>query len=244
MPPGTISSGRGSARREMMAGTALIHVIDRSPMRSQKSLRWNRSSRTRQEPATSVDNNPTTSALMWNSGSGLKPRSSVPSSRCDATQRAVWSSFSSPNRTTLGAPVVPDEDRMTPPAPARCGAVAPGLVTGPSSRWSSAPSWTHSSPMSAAAGRSATTTSAPVRAIAAARPPLPSRGMEGSSGATQKPAAIAPRKASVNARGSLMARPMVVTPRGRAPPSLALHRSMRPSSSRKDMILPSRACST
>ena len=111
-----------------MAGTALIQVIDRRPMRSQKPLRWKRSSRTRLEPATNADSKPTTSALMWNSGSGLKPRSSGPSSRCDATLAAVCSSLSWPNRTTLGVPVVPDDDRTTPPAPARCGAVAPGRV--------------------------------------------------------------------------------------------------------------------
>ena len=116
MPRGTVSSGPSVLRRDTMAGTALIQVIDRRPMRSQKSLRWNRSSRTRLEPATSVDSTPTTSALMWNSGSGLKPRSSGPSSRCDATFLAVWSSLSWPNRTTLGGPVVPDEDSTTPPA--------------------------------------------------------------------------------------------------------------------------------
>ena len=43
-------------------------------------------------------------------------------------------------------------------------------------------------------------------------------GMEGSSGATQKPALTAPRKASANSMGSSTTRPMVVRPRARTPP--------------------------
>ncbi len=68
MPGGTVSPGPGSASREMMAGTALIQVMRRSAMSSQKPVRWNRSSRTRDDPATSVESRPTTSALMWKSG--------------------------------------------------------------------------------------------------------------------------------------------------------------------------------
>ncbi len=39
MRDGIVSSTPGSASREMMAGTALIHVICRSPIRFQKLVR-------------------------------------------------------------------------------------------------------------------------------------------------------------------------------------------------------------
>ena len=120
----------------MIAGTALIHVIDRRPMSSQKAVRWNRSSSTRLEPATSVDSRPTTSALMWKSGSGLKPRSSGPSSRCDATQRAVWSSLFLAQPDDLGRSGRARRGQDDAAGAGALGAVAPGRVTGPSSRCS------------------------------------------------------------------------------------------------------------
>ena len=185
-----------------MAGTALIQVIDRRPMRSQKPLRWNRSSRTRLEPATSVDSRPTTSALMWNSGSGLKPRSSGPSSRCDATPRAVCSSLSWPNRTTLGVPVVPDEDSTTPP---RRRAVAPSPRAGSRARPPGARGGpARSTPRRRRPGRVGRPARRPHR-CAPVPPPArrsPVTGMAGSSGATQNPALTAPRKASAKASGS------------------------------------------
>ncbi len=241
---GTDSSGPSVLRRETMAGTALIQVMERLAIRSQKPLRWNRSSRTRLDPATRADSRPTTSALMWKSGSGLNPRSSLSSWRCDATERAVWSSCTWLRRTTLGVPVVPDDERTTPPAPARCGAVAPGRVARPSSRCSRRSNSTHSVSIPAGAGWSASTRPTPVRDRATARPPLPLEGMDGLRGATQKPVLTAPRKASANATGSLMTRPMVVSPRARTPPSEARHRSMLRSSWRKDRDPAARACST
>ena len=138
MPRGTVSSGSSVLRRETMAGTALIHVIDRRPMRSQKPLRWNRSSRTRLEPATNADSSPTTSALMWNSGSGLKPRSSESELqvRRHAARRVeqlapgptgpLWASPSCPTRTArhprrrhAGAPSLPAGSRARPPGGSR-----------------------------------------------------------------------------------------------------------------------------
>ena len=107
---------RSSASREMMAGTALIHVTSRSPtMSAQKLVRWKRSSSTRDEPATSEESNATTSALMWKSGNGLKPRSSSVSWWWATTERAAWRSFAWPRRITFGRPVVPDEESTTPP---------------------------------------------------------------------------------------------------------------------------------
>ena len=125
----------------------------RRAMSSQKAVRWNRSSRTRQEPATSADSNPTTSALMWNRGSGLKPRSSGPSSmvRRHAGRRVEQLLLAQPD--DLGGPVVPDEDSTTPPAPARCGAVAPGRGhRRPASRRSMRSSSTHAASMPAGSG--------------------------------------------------------------------------------------------
>ena len=54
---------------EMIAGTALIQVIRRSAISSQKPRRLNLRSTARYAPACRVASSPTTSALTWNNGS-------------------------------------------------------------------------------------------------------------------------------------------------------------------------------
>src|SRR5579875_848444 len=59
---------------------------------------------------------------MWNSGSGLKPRSAGLSSLCRATPAATYSSWRSDSSTALGAPVEPEVSSSTePPVPAGTG---------------------------------------------------------------------------------------------------------------------------
>ena len=62
------ATGGSMARIVMIAGTALIQVICRAPISSQKPRRLNLRSTTRQAPADRVPSSPTTSALMWNRG--------------------------------------------------------------------------------------------------------------------------------------------------------------------------------
>ena len=66
-------AGRGAggsiARIEMIAGTALIQLIRRSAISSQKPRRLNLRSTARYAPARRVASSPTTSALTWNNGS-------------------------------------------------------------------------------------------------------------------------------------------------------------------------------
>ena len=53
----------------MIAGTALIQLIRRSAISSQKPRRLNLRSTARYAPARRVASSPTTSALTWNNGS-------------------------------------------------------------------------------------------------------------------------------------------------------------------------------
>ena len=115
-----------------MAGTALIQVIDRRLMRPQKPLRWKRSSRTRLELATNAES-------THDLGVDVEERERVEATvlrtelqvrrhaGCGVQQLVLAQA------DDLGRSVVPEEESTTPPAPARCGAVAPGRVTRPSS---------------------------------------------------------------------------------------------------------------
>ena len=59
-----------SASSPMMAGTRLSQVTSWAAAIAQNRRREKRLSTTSELPATSVDRTPTTSPLMWNSGSG------------------------------------------------------------------------------------------------------------------------------------------------------------------------------
>ena len=115
MPGGHVSSGPEFGQARDDGGDRVDPRDPALPMSSQKPVRWKRSSSTRHEPATRVESNPTTSALMWKSGSGLKPRSLGVSAVVGDHAHARCAAASWCRRTTLGGPVVPDEERTTPP---------------------------------------------------------------------------------------------------------------------------------
>ena len=115
-----------------IAGTALIQVTSRSASISQNPWRRNRRSTSSAAPACRLASRATTWALMWKSGSGLKPRSAGVSRLCRATARATCSSRSSVSSTALGAPVEPDVSSSTEPGCGR-GIPRPGGC-GPATR--------------------------------------------------------------------------------------------------------------
>ena len=230
-----------------MAGTALIHVIDRWPMRSQKARAV--------EPV-----------VEDQAGAGHQRRQQSDHLGVDVEERqrveaaVIRLELEVRRHTTRrveSSLLLAQPDDLGRPGRARRrqddaagdgaldGAVAPGRVTGPSLEVIEAVQF---DPVRRQSGRGGAVGHHHLGAGARhggrqARRCRPD-GIGGSSGATQKPAAMAPRKASANATGSLMARPTVVSPRARTPPSWARQRSMLPSSWRKDRTLPSRACST
>ena len=204
-----------------MAGTALIHVTRWRAMSAQKAVRWNRSSRTTVAPATSEASSPTTSALMWKSGSELKPRSVTESRWWRAMARAVWSSWRSVSRISLGVPVVPDVDRTSPPSAGRGVADIPEVDGVPRvGAHPGAPSGR------SASGRSKEPLRSTIQSVARpagagpvaqhdgrAHPAADGRqlasGAAGSSGAATRPAATTPRKTIEKSTASATAMPTV-----------------------------------
>ena len=157
-----------------MAGTALIQVIvapahqvpeAASGGTGRRGPGWSR------RPASRAG--PTTSALMWKSGSGLKPRSLGSSSMVAATRvRRVeqlvagptgppWASRSCPTRTADAASAGSWRRRR-----AGSGRTRPVLEV-----FEAVAVRSSSTPTPVGSGRSASTTSAPVHARAAASPP-------------------------------------------------------------------------
>ena len=199
---GAVSPSTGVASREMMAGTALIHVTSNSSTMRQNAVRWNRSSRTSEEPATSVDSSPTTSALMCQSGSGLNPRSERSRRLWSATSLATPSNCGVESVITFGAPVVPEEARTTPPS-----VVSP--LGSPSS--SASISSTSMRCQRNEAGAPGASTSLMTALSCKVRPrssTVVACWVEfGSSGATQRPAEMAARNHVAKVSGSLMASP-------------------------------------
>ena len=179
--PGTATGG-SMARIVMIAGTALIQVICRVPISSQKPRRLNLRSTTRQAPAARVPSSPTTSALMWNSGRQQYPRSAGVSRWCAATAAATWVSWSSRSRMPFGVPVVPLVHRKIPPRPVAANSPSGPEGPGPGSPSTGSPD-SQSSPTSA---HGCATFS--IRATSAA-------GAPGSSGTATRPAATMPTRA-------------------------------------------------
>ena len=159
----------------MIAGTAFTQVTPERPTRAQKSVRWKWSSRLIVAPACRVAMRPTTWALMWNRGRGLKPWSASVSPLWSATRAPAASSWRVVSRMTLGAPVVPEDAITTPPPPSPVG--------GPSDLRRSA----------ASPSASSTCAARPRRAARAAKAAGLVAGIAGSTGATHSPAAIAAR---------------------------------------------------
>ncbi len=196
-------------------------------------------------PATSDASSPTTSALMWKSGSELKPRSVAESWWWRATARAVWSSWRSVSRISLGVPVVPDVERTSPPSVGRSETTGPpGAPSGESASGRSKEPrrrTTQSVGTPAGPGRSLSTTAGSTRPHTAASS---ASGAPGSSGAATRPAATTPRKTIEKSTASVTAMPTVSPepmPRSSSSPA---HRVVARRRSPNVTDRPVRTCST
>ena len=137
MPGGNDLAGSGSARREMMAGTALIHVTPWSGHERPEVRCDGTGRRGRGGPGHQAGQQPDHFGVDVEQGERVEPRSSRARAG-DARRRRGPRGAAGADATgiTLGAPVVPDEAKTAPPpsgarapcrrAHARCGTGADG----------------------------------------------------------------------------------------------------------------------